>query len=369
MKRATRPPLSSARLAPSRGALGILAAALLAHAFASCGGGLAPRERTDLPEPTEGVAITPEEQEEWIRRSKTEDHDEDGIADYYDNCSEVPNPYQHNDDDDAFGDACDACPQRLGNGGTGCPGELSPPSPMTRDEWRAYFAGTDWDGDGVQLPEDNCPVDRNPDQKDEDGDGWGDRCDHCPREAVPHGTNGCVHRPLWGAQTAIDADPVGFCKQTCGAIAACPIIASAYSEQMLDSMQTLCERICENQPTERERLIEVGRAAKLYTSGCDAPYALYPLLRIYEYAKCDQSYCHRYLKRCGPDEMFDDEASCLELCRTWPLGDPDATTGHSISCRAYYALRANGNNRDLYCEAASSSGGDTCVGTASSNSR
>jgi len=351
----------------------VLALTLLSLVVAGCGGGLhsrivAPDAPDEFREQVDGVSYTPAEREEWIRRAMSEDGDGDGLVDYYDNCAEVPNPYQYNDDDDAFGDACDACPRRPGNGGYGCSGEVSPPSPMTRDEWREYFAETDWDGDGVELPDDNCPTDANLDQEDRDGDGWGDACDHCRDEAAPHGTAGCVHRPLWGAQVSIDADPVGFCKQTCEAIVVCPIIASAYSQQMLASMHVLCDRICENQPTEREQLIAAGRAAELYTSGCEAPYALYPLLRLYEYAACDQSYCHRYLDRCDSDEMFDDEASCLELCRTWPLGEQGATTGHSISCRAYYALRANSRNRDLYCEAASSSGGATCAGTSSSSS-
>jgi hypothetical protein len=58
--------------------------------------------------------------------------------------------------------------------------------------------GNDPDGDGVLNPADNCPVDANPDQADNDGDGLGDACDpdddddnvldpgdNCPVDANP----------------------------------------------------------------------------------------------------------------------------------------------------------------------------------------
>jgi len=38
------------------------------------------------------------------------DYDEDGVADYIDNCVFEPNPGQTNSDSDEFGDACDNCP-------------------------------------------------------------------------------------------------------------------------------------------------------------------------------------------------------------------------------------------------------------------
>lgn len=78
------------------------------------------------------------------------DRDSDGILDEIDNCPDLANPLQENQDHDAWGDVCDACP-----GGS------------NHDE----------DGDGVLDGCDVCPQVADPDQKDSDGDGIGDACD------------------------------------------------------------------------------------------------------------------------------------------------------------------------------------------------
>src|SRR5918998_1840823 len=40
--------------------------------------------------------------------------------------------------------------------------------------------GSDTDGDGVTVPQDNCPTVANPSQTDTDSDGTGDACDASP---------------------------------------------------------------------------------------------------------------------------------------------------------------------------------------------
>jgi hypothetical protein len=47
------------------------------------------------------------------------------------------------------------------------------------------FVQADFDNDGIQDEQDNCPFTPNPDQKDSDGDGIGDACDKCPAVSAP----------------------------------------------------------------------------------------------------------------------------------------------------------------------------------------
>ena len=301
--------------------------------------------------------------EVWVEPGPREpvDGDGDGLHDGEDNCPVVSNPRQDDYDRDGVGDTCDACPERWGSRSYGCPGEIGPPSDMTRAEWRVHFAGTDWDGDGISLPHDLCPTVGSSDQGDRDGDGWGDACDRCADVPAPRSAGGCPYGGVWGAEVAIATDPVRFCRQTCDAIFACPLLVAAYDRRMRDPMERLCGLICENQPTDRYQLIEAGRDAQLYASGCEVPRSLYSLLQVDQFAACEQTYCFKFLERCGADPSFEDEATCIEVCRNWPLGERGDTTGHSIACRAHYAQRAQGRELAAYCEAASSSGGDLCT--------
>lgn len=85
------------------------------------------------------------------------DSDDDTIADNVDNCVFVDNVGQANADADAFGDACDVCPND---------------------------AADDVDGDTVCGNSDNCPDDANTNQANLDGDSLGDACDTCPNDAA-----------------------------------------------------------------------------------------------------------------------------------------------------------------------------------------
>jgi putative hemolysin len=58
--------------------------------------------------------------------------------------------------------------------------------------------GTDWDDDGIEDREDNCPYDYNPQQEDTDDDGTGDACDE-PGEAPPASEFPGIFIPLLAA--------------------------------------------------------------------------------------------------------------------------------------------------------------------------
>jgi len=83
--------------------------------------------------------------------SVADDFDLDTIPDAVDNCPAIENPTQVDTDADGYGDACDFCPDDIGN---------------------------DPDGDGLCASEDNCPVAYNPGQEDADSDADPGDCDY-----------------------------------------------------------------------------------------------------------------------------------------------------------------------------------------------
>ena len=124
------------------------------------------------------------------------DEDGDGVCGDADNCPQDANPGQENADGDALGDVCDACP----NDGSGnnddldmdglsnaCDPDVDGDGILNEDDVNDDGDSVpDDDGDGIFDPcpdletsscDDNCPLDRNSNQRDRDGDGIGDACD------------------------------------------------------------------------------------------------------------------------------------------------------------------------------------------------
>jgi hypothetical protein len=96
----------------------------------------------------------------------SDDWDEDGIEDDYDNCPFVPNRDQVDADGDTVGDACDNCQSVSNELQADADGDLV-----------GNVCDPDIDGDGVLNPADNCPEVRNPTQINTDADLMGDACD------------------------------------------------------------------------------------------------------------------------------------------------------------------------------------------------
>jgi hypothetical protein len=131
------------------------------------------------------------------------DQDADGIGDFCDNCPAIENPNQENLDLDTWGDSCDPCVIAFGedctdvdpDGDQFCTDvDLSAHCPLAPDNCPTVTNGdqadTDQDGigdvcndtidqDGDEYADalDNCPMIANIMQADLDGDGEGDSCD------------------------------------------------------------------------------------------------------------------------------------------------------------------------------------------------
>lgn len=147
-----------------------------------------------------------------------EDHDQDGIGDFCDNCPHSSNPDQRDSDDDGVGDACEEPPAECGeldSDGDGV-GDLCDNCPNVANEDQLDTdgdgvgdacepppaCGNDSDGDGVGDLCDNCPSEWNPEQDDIDQNGVGDACE--PPVVLPGpglcALSWCWELPVpWGA--------------------------------------------------------------------------------------------------------------------------------------------------------------------------
>jgi MYXO-CTERM domain-containing protein len=146
----------------------------------------------------------------WVANTDQADSDGDGIGNACDNCPNVANPDQSDLDGDGIGDSCDA--DQDGDGVTNeidtCPKVPNPSQNVAACDPNAPGAGqSDEDGDGVPDAIDNCPGHYNPDQGDVNGNGSGDACDaDSDGDSIPNALDNC---PLLANADQKDADHDG----------------------------------------------------------------------------------------------------------------------------------------------------------------
>jgi len=91
-------------------------------------------------------------------------------------------------------------PEQSGGGGAGGGSILI----ANTDLGDTYQNADDYDDDGIEDPQDNCPRNANPDQMDRDGDKVGDMCDNCLSIWNPEQNN--VDADAWGDYCDSDID-------------------------------------------------------------------------------------------------------------------------------------------------------------------
>ena len=96
----------------------------------------------------------------------------------------------------------EACgtPEQSGGGGAGGGSILI----ANTDLGDTYQNADDYDDDGIEDPQDNCPRIQNPDQLDRDGDNIGDMCDNCLNTWNTSQNN--IDGDIWGDYCDDDID-------------------------------------------------------------------------------------------------------------------------------------------------------------------
>ncbi|MEM6319343.1 MAG: hypothetical protein AAF960_16850, partial [Bacteroidota bacterium] len=120
-----------------------------------------------------------------ISKSASNDRDNDGVCDEFDNCMDTPNPDQTDTDGDGVGDECDDC-----NANIACDDDNScTTNDQTNQNCDCIGVFADADGDGVCDGDDLCP--NAYDGLDDNNNGIPDLCELCPNGTnSPNDTDG-----------------------------------------------------------------------------------------------------------------------------------------------------------------------------------
>ena len=133
--------------------------------------------------------------------------------------------------------------------------------------------------------------------------------------AVEGGEKDPTEMKEWLLNFAMNADPQGFCLETCEALESCQILTDRFPGQTASFVRAQCEVSCKTDPAMRDRFNALGSSGALINAPCDLEPDLQKTLRLRDTFACDQQYCEQLKSTCGVQYgTYEDQNACIESC-------------------------------------------------------